>query len=177
MSTQYISELINSTLRVSYPSQVITPGSHYAFISGNNISGSPISGVNNSGNLDLFWDMEIYWKFTTAPTGGFNVYIISAPSGAPPFVSYGSVTGTSGWFEDGIPLVNSGTTAASPAPDSHNLVDYVAATDSGFHRVVLQDIAVPPYMLVPIINNADTATNTGTFGINIYGKNLQTIGP
>lgn len=175
MATIYTSELVNSNLRASFSQQNITAGSHFAFITGySGVTSTTITGINNSGNLDLFWDIELYWKYAAVAGTGFNVYIVSAPSGG----YYSSSVAASGYenFEDGIPANNDGSHAASPAPDSHNLVDAVFTADSGFHRLVLEDIAVPPYLLVPIINNAEAAA-TVAVGMNVYGKNLQTIGP
>ena len=182
MATQYFNELVPATSCFMYTGAggsgiAITPSCYYAFATGNAPGGGQLApGINNSGNLNLSWDIEINFKYIGTPSGGFYLYLVTSPSGGAP-VSYCN----SGAYEDGIPYINDGAHALTgpvTTPDSHNLIDVISAVDTGLHKIVLKDIMVDPYVIIPIIYNSETSSSgTGYFTMNVWGKYSQTIGP
>ena len=181
--TQYLNELVAASSCAFFVQQQIQPLCYYAFSTGTNPGGGMVApGVNNSGNLNLLWDIEMSYRFIpsgnkvgTTPTGGVYLYLIAGTSGGNPPISY-SNTGT---YEDGLPYINDGANSligAVTTPDSHSLIDVLSPSDTGYHKIVLKDIAVDPYVLIPVVYNNDQAY-TGVFGMQIFGKFTQTIGP
>ena len=183
MSTQYLNELIAASSCAYYDQQSIWPQCYYNFVTGHAPGGGTMApGVNNSGNLNLLWDIEISYRYIpsgisplgTTPTGGLYVYLIASTSGGAP-ISYANT----GNYEDGLAFFNDGQhglTGPVTTPDSHNLIDVISPSDTGYHKVVLKDIAIDPYVLIPVVYNNDQSY-TGLVSMNILGKFTQTVGP